>query len=183
MKIANVIGELALVSAITAPKSKGQNYIKIHLITEREEIEKIGSRMIEIGKNRKDPFFIRDGKSVLKSDGLILIGIKEWEPVGLNCGACGFDRCITMKDSKKFRDFEAPICALRYMDLGIAMGSLVKTLSILNVDNRIMYRAGVVAKELQIIDFNVVMAIPFSISGKNIYFDREVPRIEEDEVT
>ncbi|MGB9667912.1 MAG: ferredoxin domain-containing protein [Thermosulfidibacteraceae bacterium] len=177
MKIFEIIGGLALVSAITAPKSKGQNFIKTNLITEREVIEKLGNRMIEYGKEKGDPFFIRDGNSILKSDGIIFVGIKEWEPLGLNCGGCGFDGCITMKDMKKLRDFEAPICMFRLLDLGIALGSIVKTLSIHNVDNRIMYRAGIIAKEMNLVDLNVLMAIPFSISGKNIYFDREIPKV------
>lgn len=58
------------------------------------------------------------------------------------------------------------------MDLGIAMGSAVKTASILNVDNRIMYRIGVAAKRLNLIDGEIVVGIPISASGKSIYFDR-----------
>ncbi|MES0344415.1 MAG: DUF2148 domain-containing protein, partial [Anaerolineales bacterium] len=42
----------------------------------------------------------------------------------------------------------------------------------MNVDNRIMYRAGVVARELGLIDADYVMGIPLSVSGKSIYFDR-----------
>lgn len=181
MKISETIGELAIVSAITAPKSKGQDYIKVKLVTDRETLSKISEEMIRIGKTNKDPFFLRDGISVSKSDGIILVGIKEWEPVGLNCGGCGKEKCITMKDMRSFRDFEAPICMFRYLDLGIAIGSIVKTLSLHNVDNRIMYRAGIVAKRLGITDMNVLMAIPFAITGKNIFFDREVPKIEDGE--
>ena len=42
-------------------------------------------------------------------------------------------------------DFKGPNCMLRLLDLGIALGSAVKTAQIHNVDNRIMYRAGVAA--------------------------------------
>jgi uncharacterized ferredoxin-like protein len=42
----------------------------------------------------------------------------------------------------------------------------------LNVDNRIMYRAGVVARKMGLIDADIVMGIPLSATGKNIYFDR-----------
>ena len=58
------------------------------------------------------------------------------------------------------------------MDLGIALGSAVKTASMLNVDNRIMYRVGVVAREMDIVDWDFVMGIPLSVTGKSIYFDR-----------
>jgi uncharacterized ferredoxin-like protein len=44
----------------------------------------------------------------------------------------------------------------------------------LNVDNRVQQRVGGAARELGYIKAEVVMGIPVSISGKNIYFDRKV---------
>jgi len=35
-----------------------------------------------------------------------------------------------------------------------------------------MYRAGVVAKKIGLIDADFVMGIPLSVTGKSIYFDR-----------
>ena len=58
------------------------------------------------------------------------------------------------------------------MDLGIALGSAAKTASILNADNRIMYRVGVAARKLGLIEGEVVAGIPISATGKSIYFDR-----------
>ncbi len=43
---------------------------------------------------------------------------------------------------------------------------------LLNVDNRIMYRAGVLARALGLIDADFVMAVPLSATGKSPYFDR-----------
>ena len=57
--------------------------------------------------------------------------------------------------------------------MGIALGSAVKTAGMMNVDNRIMYRVGVVARELELIDADFVMGIPLSVTGKSIYFDRK----------
>ena len=65
-----------------------------------------------------------------------------------------------------------PVCAFRLLDMGIALGSAVKTASLLNVDNRIMYRIGVVARLIRIVDWDFVMGIPLSATGKNIFFDR-----------
>ena len=65
-----------------------------------------------------------------------------------------------------------PVCAFRLLDMGIALGSAVKTASNLNVDNRIMYRVGAVARDMELVDWDFVMGIPLSISGKSIYFDR-----------
>jgi uncharacterized ferredoxin-like protein len=50
--------------------------------------------------------------------------------------------------------------------MGIALGSAVKTASLLNVNNRIMYRAGVVAREMGLIDADYVMGIPLSARAR-----------------
>jgi uncharacterized ferredoxin-like protein len=56
--------------------------------------------------------------------------------------------------------------------MGIALGSAVKTAGMLNVDNRIMYRVGVAVREMGLVDWEFVMGIPLSVTGKSIYFDR-----------
>jgi uncharacterized ferredoxin-like protein len=49
----------------------------------------------------------------------------------------------------------------------------VKTASMLNVDNRVMYRVGTAALKLNLLpEATVVMGIPVSAKGKSIYFDR-----------
>ncbi|MBU1569644.1 MAG: ferredoxin domain-containing protein, partial [Proteobacteria bacterium] len=65
-----------------------------------------------------------------------------------------------------------PVCSFRLLDMGIALGSAVKTASMLNVDNRIMYRVGAVARDMKLVDWEFVMGIPLSVTGKSIYFDR-----------
>jgi uncharacterized ferredoxin-like protein len=64
---------------------------------------------------------------------------------------------------------------MRMTDLGIALGSAVKTAQIHNVDNRIMFSAGTAALNLGLLgkDCSVAYAIPLSVTGKNIFFDRE----------
>jgi uncharacterized ferredoxin-like protein len=56
--------------------------------------------------------------------------------------------------------------------MGIAVGSAVKVASIHNIDNRIMYRVGVLARKMGLIDADIVIGIPLSVTGKSIYFDR-----------
>jgi uncharacterized ferredoxin-like protein len=93
----------------------------------------------------------------------------------MNCGACGYQNCEAFEKARKEegQDFMGPTCIFKALDLGIALGSAVKTASFLNVDNRIMYRIGTAARRLQMLpNVNVVMGIPLSASGKNIYFDR-----------
>jgi uncharacterized ferredoxin-like protein len=98
---------------------------------------------------------------------VVLIGIKDAKPLeGLDCGACGAEKCIEINTFEG--EFKGPQCAFRLLDMGIAIGSAVKTASLLNVDNRIMYRAGVVAREMGLIDADYVMGIPLSATGKSI---------------
>jgi uncharacterized ferredoxin-like protein len=61
------------------------------------------------------------------------------------------------------------------MDIGVALASAAKTAGLLNVDNRVQQRVGAAARTLGLIQAQVVMGIPVSISGKSIYFDRKVP--------
>jgi uncharacterized ferredoxin-like protein len=129
--------------------------------------------MVLFGEKTQKKDFDRDAKNVAQSEAVVLVGIKNPTILGLDCGACGFPDCKTMTNrEKKSVEFKGPICAYRLLDMGIALGSAVKTASILNVDNRIMYRVGVVAREMNIVDWDFVMGIPLSISGKNIFFDR-----------
>jgi uncharacterized ferredoxin-like protein len=69
--------------------------------------------------------------------------------------------------------FQGPNCAVRMADLGIALGSAVKTASLHNVDNRVMYSAGVTALAMGLLDgCTVAYGIPLRATGKNIFFDR-----------
>ncbi|MEM2806837.1 MAG: ferredoxin domain-containing protein [Candidatus Bathyarchaeia archaeon] len=53
------------------------------------------------------------------------------------------------------------------LDLGIALGSAVKIASLLNIDNRIMYRIGTAALRLNLLpEATVAMGIPLSAKGK-----------------
>ena len=56
--------------------------------------------------------------------------------------------------------------------MGIALGSAAKTAGVHNADNRIMYRAGVGARDMGLVDADYVMAIPVSATGKSVFFDR-----------
>ena len=93
--------------------------------------------------------------------------------LGLDCGACGYSDCRSLNKSDKFiGEFIGPQCAFRLLDMGITLGSAVKTASQFNVDNRNMYRIGAVARDEVMVDWDFVMGIPLSASGKNVFFDR-----------
>jgi uncharacterized ferredoxin-like protein len=163
------VAELMAISARTAPKAVGQDFLQVEIV-EGDQLQRLGQEMIAYGERSGKPNFDRDGENVLNSEAALLIGLKDANVLGLNCGACGSETCI--KPNTVETEFRGPNCALRILDMGIAIGSAVKTAALLNVDNRIMYRIGVVAREMGLIDADFAMGIPLSATGKSIYFDR-----------
>jgi uncharacterized ferredoxin-like protein len=164
-----MVAELMAISARTAPKAAGQDFVATKII-EGEDLKRLAEKMFEFGERTGKGNFDRDGANVRDSGAVLLIGLKDAKAAGLNCGACGFDKCL--KPNTHEGEFKGPQCAYRLLDMGIALGSAVKTAGLLNVDNRIMYRVGAVAREMGHIDADFVMGIPLSATGKSIYFDR-----------
>jgi len=168
------VAKLMLIAARTAPKSGGIDDV-LTVILYGEEKDAIARKMEEIAEERKIKGFKRDAKNVRDSEAVVLIGVRGNKSFGLNCGACGYKNCKRFEDAKKKlrEDFFGPTCVFKALDLGIALGSAAKTASLLNVDNRIMYRIGTAALELKMLpETTVAIGIPISSKGKNIYFDR-----------
>ncbi|HNX17923.1 MAG TPA: DUF2148 domain-containing protein [Methanoregula sp.] len=178
--VAAVAGLMAL-AARTAPKGRGQDTILVRVLT-TTEIKKLSRAMTKYGETHENAgFFLRDAKNIAASDSCVIIGAAGKQATGINCGACGYASCAAFTKAahgpvakKSKTPFAGPNCAVRMADLGIALGSAVKTAQIHNVDNRIMYSAGSVALDLGFAgkDCTVAYAIPLSASGKNIFFDR-----------
>jgi len=169
------IASIMAVAARTAPKSGGVDDI-ITAVVYGAEKETIGVEMGKMADERNIKNFKRDAKNVRDSEVVVLIGVRGTKKFGLDCGACGYASCEKFeKVVKKGRglDFEGPTCLFKALDLGIAIGSAVKIASLLNVDNRIMYRIGAAVKRLNYMpEASTIMGIPLSAKGKSIYFDR-----------
>ncbi len=168
------VAKLMLLSARTAPKSGGVDDIHT-LILAGEEMQRVAEEMEKIAEERGIPRFVRDAKNLNNSTCLVLIGVSSTKSFGLNCGACGYQTCEEFESApkRKGRDFRGPSCIFKVIDLGIAIGSAVKTASIHNADNRVMYRIGTAARRLGYLKAaDTVMGIPISAKGKSIYFDR-----------
>ncbi len=166
--------KLMLVSARTAPKSGGVDDVIMAIVSGKEK-DSLASEMEKIAQERNIGGFRRDAKNVRDSEAVLLVGVRGTKKFGLNCGACGYTNCeeFEKKEKKLGQDFAGPTCLFKALDLGIALGSAVKTASLLNMDNRIMYRAGAAAMRLGLLpEANVIMGIPVSARGKSIYFDR-----------
>ncbi len=152
------VSELMVIAAKTAPKARGVDNIVIRILDKKDELETLARKMEELSKSFGE-FFNRDAQNIRNSKAVILIGCRI---VGMG-----------IKTPSRWNIDADTICSI--VNLGIAIGSAVKIASINNVDNRVMFSAGVAAQELGYIDADYVFAIPLNVSSKNIYFDRKWP--------
>ena len=157
--VVNYVAKLMVVSAITAPKARGVNNVVVRVLNRRDDLEALARKMEELSQLYGD-FFARDANSVRNSDAVVVIGCKIVK--------------IGIKKPEKWVIDADTILSL--INLGIALGSAVKTASLLNVDNRIMFSVGVAAQEMGLIDADYAFGIPLSVKPKNIYFDRTWPQ-------
>jgi uncharacterized ferredoxin-like protein len=173
--VRSVAGLMAL-AARTAPKAVGIDSIKIEVLAGKEQ-EKLADAMVAGAKETGFDFFRINGEQVRASDATLLIGVEGQKSLGINCGGCGHASCVEMAKAvvagkNKGALYPGPNCVLKISDLGIAVGSAVKTAAIHNVDNRIMFSAGVAAMKLgHLKGCSVAYGIPLKATGKNIYFD------------
>lgn len=162
------VAEAMCAAARTAPKAKGDDYIKTAIVTDKE-LETLAQKMTELGNKSGMGFLNRDAGNIRNSQAVVLIGT-TYNQRGLTefCSLCNFAGC------EKSREAGA-VCVYDPMDLGIAIGSAVAVAADNRIDNRVMFSAGKAAMELNIFDESVkcVMAIPLSAKGKNIFFDRK----------
>ena len=166
--------KLMIVSARTAPKSGGYDDIVTAEVTGSEKSQ-LAAEMNKIWKERNVIWFKQDAEAVQASETVILVGVRGSKSFGLNCGACRYANCKEFDKAQKRtgQDYPGPNCAFKTMDLGIALGSAVKTASTLNIDNRLMYTIGPAARRLKMLpEASIIIGIPLSAKGKNIYFDR-----------
>jgi len=86
------VADMMALAARTAPKSVGKDFVVIRII-EGNDVRVLAEKMLEFGQQTGKVNFDRDGKNIAASDVVVLIGIKDAQPLGLNCGACGVDIC------------------------------------------------------------------------------------------
>ena len=166
------------VSARTAPKTRGVDSVKTMILT-GTDLEQLAVAMENKVREKSTelPMFKRDADNVRGSAAVLLVGVSR-DPkrveLPLNCGACGYKNCKALLAAgvRMGEDFTGPVCIFEAIDLGIALGSAVKLAGELNIDNRIMYTMGAAAKKLNLLDSDLIMGIPLSVTGKNPYFDR-----------
>jgi len=169
---------LMATAARTAPKTRGLDSIQT-LILDGEDLEALAQAMeAKVGeKGGRIPSFARDAKNVRASTAVLLVGVTG-EPknpkLPLDCGACGYTGCAEFIEAKKSEgeDFRGPLCMFQAVDLGIALGSAAKTAGLRNIDIRIIYTIGAAARKLKLLNSDVIIGFPLSVTGKSPYFDR-----------
>ena len=168
------VARLMAVAARTAPKSGGVDDV-LSAVVCGKEIDDLAADMEKIGVERNVAAWGHQAQNVKDAEAIVLIGVKGTKSYVTGCGACGHESCESFNRSPKRRgqDFYGPNCIFKTLDLGIAVGSAVKTAGMLNVDNRILYRIGAAAMRLNYLpDASIVLGIPLAAMGKNPYFDR-----------
>ncbi len=180
---AKIIG----ISIRTAPKSAGADDILYKILSDTQklavvsELKKTASLLIKENSDERIKKAVEldwhsDTDAIDRSDCVIVIGVRGKKPLGFNCGGCGFRGCQEFLAAKPPQTIfmPGPFCSFKLLDLGIALSSAAKSASNLNIDNRIMYRAGLAAYRLGLLeDCNPIIGLPLSASGKNIFFDRK----------
>jgi len=172
------VAKAMAVAARTAPKARGVDAIETLMVFD-EDLNVLATTMEEHGaKSAISEAFKRDANSVRKSLVALLVGLRDLRPKKvenpLDCGACGHGDCagFLKVKTREGKDFPGPVCLFQAVDLGIALCSAASVADRFHVDNRMMYTIGGPARELGWMKSQIIIGIPLSCSGKNIYFDR-----------
>lgn len=111
-----------------------------------------------------------------------MVGLKKFQAAGHDCGACGFPTCAELNTERqpgeKEREYTGPHCVMRMIDIGAALASAAKTVVLLNIDNWVRQRFGAVARALGLVDAEMIMGVPVSLTGKCIDYDYKVPALK-----
>lgn len=187
------VAKLCAVAAMTAPKSGGQLFLKggtpfieTVIVEEKPVLKRLADWLRAQGDKHKEAIWYRDADTAEKLDVVVFIGLCGWYPPQYDCGACGYATCAEFLQAKPRHQtfgsedwqFAGPVCQLRALDLGIAVGSAAKTASLNNIDTRCQTRVAAAARHLKIIKADLAVALSMSVSHKNIFFDKKMPEIK-----
>jgi uncharacterized ferredoxin-like protein len=162
-------------SARTAPKAGGIDHIKTAIV-DGDDILKLAAAMEEKAGEHAPPMtqaFTREAAILRNSSAILLIGMTGFPKIEIDCGACGYKTCreLAAARTREGKDFSGPNCLHTTLDLGVALCSAAKVASILNIDTRVQYTVGAAAKKLRLLDADMIIGVPLSVTGKNPYFD------------
>src|SRR5881409_2649453 len=94
------VAKMCAVSAMTAPKSGGQLFLKgskpfieTTIVKDKETLHRLAEWLRARGTKLKNPIFFRDADTAEKVDLILFIGLEKWYPPMYDCGACGYGTC------------------------------------------------------------------------------------------
>jgi uncharacterized ferredoxin-like protein len=184
------VAQLMAAAAITAPKSGGQlflagkpNFMETVIADDTGTRHSLAAWMRARGSERRERIWFRDAEAAEAVDAILFIGLLPgWYPPNYDCGACGYATCAeflhhtkTLRAESAELEFAGPVCNLRDIDLGIAVGSAAKTAAIHSIDCRCQTRVAVAARKLGLIRAGHAVALSLSMTHKAIGFDRPMP--------
>lgn len=186
------VAKLCAVAAVTAPKSGGQLFLKggspfieTVIVEDKPTLKRMADWIRARGEQHRAPIWFRDADTAEKLDLVLFIGLCGWYPPQYDCGACGYATCAEFLQAKPSHrteaaaewEFAGPVCQLRAIDLGIAVGSAAKIASMHNVDTRCQTRLSAAARHVGVIKADLAVALSMSATHKNIFFDKKMPEI------
>jgi uncharacterized ferredoxin-like protein len=187
--------KLMAAAAITAPKSGGQlflqgkpNFMETVIVHDPGTRREIGMWLRRRGAERRETIWFRDADVAEAVDAILFVGLLPgWYPPNYDCGACGYATCAEflhatagLRRESDELEFAGPVCNLRDIDLGIAVGSAAKTAAIHSIDCRCQTRSAVAARKLGIITADHAVALSLSMTHKSVGFDRRFPEVDFD---
>jgi uncharacterized ferredoxin-like protein len=188
------VGQLMAAAAMTAPKSGGQLlgaaapvFLETVLVDDRDLLTRLAAWMRARGKERREAIWFRDAAAAEAIDAVLFIGLVNPYPPNYDCGACGYATCAeflhgtkTLRQQSSELEFTGPVCTLRAVDLGVAVGSAARTAAEACIDCRCQTRVAVAARKLGIIEADLAVALSLSLTHKAVTFDRRMPEIDYD---
>ncbi len=172
------VAGLMAAAARTAPKAGGKDFLEIVVVSDPADLAAISEKMAEYAPDStNEAFWRRDAENIALAHAVVLVGLAKATAAGYDCGACGFATCKEFLAGRAHADkamgYSGPHCAMRMMDIGVALSSAAKAASLLNVDCRVQQRVGAAARALGFIKAEVAMGIPLGVYGKSPFFDRK----------
>ncbi len=155
-----IISDLMAVSASTVPKAGGESFIDISLLDDGER-EILAEEMFQLSDELNDEEYSKYGR-IIEEEALavLLIGLKDHPPLGIDCRGCGFKDCNEFQSTTAEGIFKGPNCVYRVLDMGMSLGSALKTAGTHNVRASVMIKGGLAAKNVGLSTANVCIAVP-----------------------
>jgi uncharacterized ferredoxin-like protein len=183
LRVATVrqVAQLMAAAAITAPKSGGQlflagkpNFMETVIADDPATRRQLAAWMRARGKERRERIWFRDAEAAEAVDAILFVGLLPgWYPPNYDCGACGYATCAeflhhtgTLRSQSAELEFTGPVCNLRDIDLGIAVGSAAKTAALHSIDCRCQTRVATAARKTGLIQADHAVALSLSMTHK-----------------